>query len=43
MKADAASAVLETMGRSGKDQAKHAAVLTEKLHQVLPPAVATKP
>lgn len=38
MKADAASAVLDILGKTGKDRARHAAVLTAKLHQVVPPA-----
>lgn len=47
MKTDIASAILDTMSKSGKADAKRAATFTERLHQVLPPAtnsaVATAP
>jgi flagellar motility protein MotE (MotC chaperone) len=38
MKADQASAILDAMSKSGEEGAKRAALLTEKLHQVLPVA-----
>jgi flagellar motility protein MotE (MotC chaperone) len=41
MKADEASAILDTLSKMGPDEAKRAASLTERLHQVLPePATA---
>jgi flagellar motility protein MotE (MotC chaperone) len=40
MKDDVASLILDTMSKSGKPQAKRAAELTERLHQVLPAAPA---
>jgi len=36
MKADEASAILDTMSKTGDAGAKRAAILTERLHQVLP-------
>ena len=36
MKPDQASLILDTLSKSGSDQAKRAAQLTERLHQVLP-------
>jgi flagellar motility protein MotE (MotC chaperone) len=36
MKPDEASLILDTLSKSGVDQAKRAAQLTERLHQVLP-------
>ena len=36
MKPDEASAILETLGKMGPDEARRAALLTERLHQVLP-------
>jgi flagellar motility protein MotE (MotC chaperone) len=36
MKPDQASLILDTLSKSGPDQAKRAAQLTERLHQVLP-------
>jgi flagellar motility protein MotE (MotC chaperone) len=36
MKADQASAILDTLSKNGPDDAKRAAELTERLHQVLP-------
>jgi flagellar motility protein MotE (MotC chaperone) len=36
MKADEASAILDTLSKMGPDEAKRAASLTERLHQVLP-------
>lgn len=39
MKPDEASAILDTLSKMGPDQAKRAAVLTERLHQVLPEPV----
>ena len=38
MKPDEASAVLDTLSKMGPDQARRAAILTERLHQVLPEA-----
>ena len=38
MKTDEASAVLDTMSKLGKSEARRAAVLTGRLHQVLPQA-----
>jgi flagellar motility protein MotE (MotC chaperone) len=44
MKVDEASAILDTLGRLGKTEAKRVAVLTEKMRRTLPPtAGATKP
>jgi flagellar motility protein MotE (MotC chaperone) len=39
MKPDQASAILDTLSKMGVDQAKRAAQLTERLHQVLPEPV----
>jgi flagellar motility protein MotE (MotC chaperone) len=36
MKPDQASLILDTLSKAGEDQAKRAAQLTERLHQVLP-------
>jgi flagellar motility protein MotE (MotC chaperone) len=36
MKADVASSILDTMSKLGKEQARRAATLTGRLHQVLP-------
>jgi flagellar motility protein MotE (MotC chaperone) len=36
MKADVASAILDTMSKLGKEDARRAAALTSRLHQVLP-------
>lgn len=43
MKPDEASAVLDAMSKAGGDKTKHAAVLMEKLHQVLPQPTPTNP
>lgn len=44
MKPDTASSILDTLSKMGNDQAKRAALLTERLHQVLPePPPATAP
>ncbi len=40
MKTDEASLILDTLSKMGETQAKRAAQLTERLHQVLPPAPA---
>jgi flagellar motility protein MotE (MotC chaperone) len=37
MKIDEASLVLDAMNKMGKTESKHAAMLTERMHQVLPP------
>jgi flagellar motility protein MotE (MotC chaperone) len=42
MKADEASAVLEALGKLGKTEAKHAALLTENMRRVLPPPTAAR-
>ncbi len=44
MKPDQASLILDSLSKINQDQAKHAAQLTERLHQVLPePTPATTP
>jgi len=45
MKDDVASVILDAWSKGGKEQAKHAAVLTEKLRQILsaPPPAPTTP
>lgn len=42
LKADEAGPVLEALGRLGKDEAKRAALLSEKLRRTLPPGPAAK-
>jgi flagellar motility protein MotE (MotC chaperone) len=41
MKTDEASLILDALSKTGQPQAKRAAQLTERLHQVLPPTPAT--
>lgn len=41
MKPDDASAILDALSKMGDDQAKRAALLTERVHQVLPEPVTT--
>jgi flagellar motility protein MotE (MotC chaperone) len=41
MKTDEASAILDAMSKKGDEQAKRAAMLTQRLHQVLAPETAT--
>jgi flagellar motility protein MotE (MotC chaperone) len=42
MKNDTASAILDTMSKAGKPQAKRAALLTERLREILPAPADTK-
>lgn len=42
MKNDVASAILDTMSKTSKPQAKRAAALTERLHEILPAPAETK-
>ena len=41
MKTDQASLILDTLSKMGKAEARRAATLTIRLHQVLPPAPST--
>ena len=41
MKADQASAILDTLSKAGPDQARRAAQITERLHEVLPEPATT--
>jgi flagellar motility protein MotE (MotC chaperone) len=41
MKTDEASLILDALSKTGQPQAKRAAQLTERLHQVLPPPPVT--
>jgi flagellar motility protein MotE (MotC chaperone) len=36
MKTDQASLILDTMSKLGKAEARRAAILTERMHQILP-------